>query len=158
MRKKKINIPPQVQIAIGIAVLGGVGYGIYAIIKGIKNAEAKRKAAEQLALLQGEIQQLATVPGQGPSYPLSQYDTWANNLYMAMDSSWYNPFSWGTTEDLIIQTFQKLNNNADYLKLTTAFGTKDGYTLTEWLVDELSQSYIDQLNSILSQKGIIYKI
>jgi len=157
-RKQALNIPPAVQIGLSVAVLGGAAYGIYAIITAIKEAEAKRKAAAQLALLQGEITQLSTVPGQGPSYPLSQYNTWANNLYMAMNSTWYDPTSWGTGEDTIIQIFEKLNNNADYLKLTEAYGTKDGNSLSEWLVDELSQSYIDQINSILSRKGIIYRI
>jgi hypothetical protein len=156
--KQRLN--PTVQTAIygGLAI--GAAVGLYFAIDAIKKAAARRRAAQQLNNIQGELNALGSVSNQKPTLPLSQFDTLANTLYTAMASSWYNPFSWGTTETDIISVFQTINNNADYLALQKAFGVKDGYTLDQWLTDDLSDSpdVKAQINSILTSKGIIYRI
>ena len=88
----------------------------------------------------------------------------ANNLFNAMDG-------YGTDEDAIILAFSKINSDADFDAVNTAFGTKtissgtgniffSDFTgnLSQCLVDELSEYYIDQINSDLANRGISRRI
>lgn len=150
-RKQSIQgLDYRVQIALGLALLGGVGYGVYTIVNAIRRAEARRKAQEEAEKLKGEIQALQTTTGQSQSYPESQYTTMADTLYYAMAG-------WGTDEESIFSTFGTLVNNVDFLKLQTAFGSRDGYSLTEWLRGDLSSDDIRKINSLLTDRGIIYR-
>jgi hypothetical protein len=98
-----------------------------------------------------------------PTYPNSQYFAWANKLEQSM-------FDVGTDEDAIYDVFSKLKNNGDFIKLKQAFGVRE-YTggfvpgflspdlsLDGWLQQELDSSEILQLNNILKNKGIIYRV
>ena len=50
-----------------------------------------------------------------------------------------------------------MNNNTDVLKLVQAFGSPDGYTLSDWLTSELAQADIQiYVNGPLRSKGITY--
>lgn len=92
------------------------------------------------------------------SYPLSNYNIWADTLQAAM-------FDAGTNESAIFSIFRKLKNPRDLLQLVKAFGTrayysfgwKQGdYNLAQWFNEELSESEIDEINSILKSNNIIY--
>jgi hypothetical protein len=117
----------------------------------------KSTAQQEQDALQNESSNAGT-----PSYPNSQYFAWANQLETAM-------FDWGTDEAAIFNIFEQLNNNADFLKLKQAFGTRNysggivpfiygSYTLDEWFAEELNQTDIATINSILASKGIIYRV
>ena len=84
------------------------------------------------------------------TYPLSYYPLWANELYEAMDGA-------GTNEDVIFKIFGKLQTKHDVLQLITAFGVKEDETLTQWLVDDLSDDDRATLNRLLSDKNINYQ-
>lgn len=66
-------------------------------------------------------------------------------------------FLWGTDEDEIFAVFNQMRNGADVRRLVYLYGTnKDGNTLSEELHDELSSSDINQVNTILANRGINY--
>lgn len=120
----------------------------------------KGSAAQEANLLNQESQNAGT-----KTYPDSQYFAFANRLEQAM-------FDWGTDEAAILDVFNQLKNNADYLALKSAFGVRD-YTggivpyiplispklsLEGWLQEELSSSYINEINTMLYNKGITYRV
>lgn len=110
----------------------------------------------------GQLTQEAAQAGSA-TYPNSQFYAWANVLEEAM-------FDLGTDEDSIFYVFSQLNNNADFLKLKQAFGTRaysggalpvwfnEDLTLEGWLTQELDSAERQQINSILANKGITYRI
>jgi hypothetical protein len=114
---------------------------------------------------QQEANELATETANAgnPTYNNSQFFAFANRLEQAM-------FDIGTDEDAIFSVFNSLNNNADFLALKSAFGVRnytggfvpgflsDDLTLDGWLAQELDSSEIAELNKILSNKGITYRI
>lgn len=98
-----------------------------------------------------------------PTYSPSQFYAFANRLEQAM-------FDIGTDEDSIYSVFRSLNNNADFLALKAAFGIRnytggyvpgflsDDLSLDGWLAQELTSSETAEVNKILSNKGISYRI
>ena len=110
----------------------------------------------------GELTQEAAQAGSA-TYPNSQFYAWATVLEEAM-------FDLGTDEDSIIYVFSQLRNNADFLKLKQAFGTRaysggalpvwfnEDLTLEGWLTQELSSDERQEVNSILASRGITYRI
>jgi hypothetical protein len=78
---------------------------------------------------------------------------------------------YGTNEDDIIFAFSKIHSDADFDAVWNAFGTRtissgtgnifvSDYTgdLAGCLNDELSASYIDQINQTLIQNGVSRRI
>lgn len=111
-----------------------------------------------------EAQALQTEASQGQAtYPNSQFLAWANRLEQAM-------FDVGTDEDAIFEIFSQLRNNTDFLTLKAAFGVRnytggflpgmvsDDLSLDGWIQQELDSSERAELNNILSQRGITYRI
>ena len=97
------------------------------------------------------------------SYPLSQYDAWANKLEQAF-------FDWGTNETSIYEVFRNLKNNNDFLQLKKAFGIRQ-YTggilpgilsgklnLDGFIEQELNSSEQKYINGILASKSITYRV
>jgi predicted PurR-regulated permease PerM len=78
-----------------------------------------------------------------------QINTLADKLHTAMSGM-------GTDEDAIFAVFNSLNTRSDLLQLIKTFGYRDGETLQEWLVDDLSTSDISHINSILASRNINY--
>lgn len=140
--------PKQKQMLIGAALLA-VGLLILRKPTGAK--------AEQAAT-QRDLQKAGK-----PTYTDTQYQLAANRLEQAM-------FDVGTDEAAIFAIFQALKNNADFLKLNQAFGSRTysgGFlpaflnsklTLVQWLQEELSTSDLNKLNQILRQAGITYTL
>ncbi len=133
-------------------VLGGAGIlAIYLLFFRRKKSEV----LEEQALTQ-------EASGGSTSYPDSQFYAWANRLEQAM-------FDVGTDEDAIFDIFGSLRNNSDFLKLKQAFGIRnytggfvpgflsDDLSLDGWIAQELDGSEINEINSILSRKGITYR-
>jgi hypothetical protein len=149
----KFNIKPQYRPYI----IGGVAaIVIYYLLFKRKNLIKRQEIQTGQELATSELTEAAT-------YPPSQYSTWANQLETAMEDV-------GTDEDTIKSIFKNLQNNTDYLKLYTAFGSREysgGWTpdmfgedwdLGQWLVEELDSSEITEINNDLSSKGITYRI
>jgi hypothetical protein len=84
------------------------------------------------------------------SYPLSYYGIWAEDVYNAVEGM-------GTNEQAVFDIFKKLKNKDDVLQLITAFGIKDGETLSQWIIGDLGDDDKATLNRLLSDKNIDYQ-
>lgn len=84
----------------------------------------------------------------------------ADDIFNAMDG-------YGTNEQDIVDSFKKLRTNDDFNALVQAFGTRTissgagnifqsdfNGNLRECLYDELSDSWIEQINNVLRNNGI----
>jgi hypothetical protein len=103
-------------------------------------------------------QQVLQMQGVQLSYPRSWYETKANELFYAMDSQWYNPFSWGTSDTRVYDIYEQLKNDLDFLELYNAFGVRDGYDLKAWIDGDMNQGEKDQINAILATAGITKRV
>lgn len=176
------ELPPW---ARGVVVVGGL-FVIYlagnAIYRKMKQAKISKDSREGLRNSENEKRQLQN-SGMRASYSPSQYTSWANAIQQAFDGC--DPagtLSWGADSPLgvasfwsnsgfkVATIFAQLKNNLDYLSLTTAWGVRT-YDACGWFTgdvedvdfsraisDELSAREISNLNQILKNKGITYKI
>jgi len=138
-------------------IIGGLAViVIYFLFRRKNLLPTKAEAATTSELITEQATTAAT-------YPNSQYQTWANQLETAMDDLF-------TDNDTVFAVFKNLKNNTDYLKLFQAFGTRkytggvlpgwanDSWDLGQWIVEEMPQDKIDQINRDLASKGITYRI
>jgi hypothetical protein len=77
---------------------------------------------------------------------------------------------YGTDENQIVTTWGFLKNNADYLAVVKAFGTREISsgswnpeanfigTLPSALANELDYSYLALLNKMMQNRGITYRL
>lgn len=143
----KLSLPTQIIIA---------GGGTLFVIWGYNQIKKSLGGFKDRLNIQQDILQYQ-FSGQKPSYQDSQYKILADKLRQSMDSTWYDPTSYGTDEEQIRGVFSKMNNNLDVLKLVQSFGNPDGYSLSDWLTSELSQLDIQiYVNAPLKAKGITY--
>jgi hypothetical protein len=84
------------------------------------------------------------------SYPLSYYGIWAADIYNAVEGM-------GTNEQAIFDVFKKMKNKDDVLQLMTAFGVKEGETLSQWVIGDLGDDDKATINRLLSDKNINYQ-
>jgi hypothetical protein len=147
------DTPQWAKGVIAVAAIGA-GYLIYRSVK--KKADEKAGIKPLSSSLPANINtDIQTEAKKNPlSYPLSQYDEWANSLYSAM-------FRSGTDEEPIYRIMGYMKNNADVLQLIKAFGVrKAGWgqsfvgngTLNEWLSDELDTTELGIVNKTLAAK------
>ena len=139
-----------------ILVLGGLGVGGYFLWKlfggggppGASNTTSTQQAA---ADLQTSIKQ-----GQALTYPLSQYQSWAQEIWQAMSIVPAN-----TNSADIIGIFMQMQNVSDVLELITAFGTESNllgsYTLPTAIQGLMEPTDVATINSDLQNAGINYQ-
>jgi hypothetical protein len=110
------DTPQWAKGVIAVAAIGA-GYLIYRSVK--KKADEKAGIKPLSSSLPANINtDIQTEAKKNPlSYPLSQYDEWANSLYSAM-------FRSGTDEEPIYRIMGYMKNNADVLQLIKAFGVR----------------------------------
>lgn len=156
------DAPPIGKILIILAVL----VICYLIFKGLKKAFKSQTTSENTVdTASDELKQLAEA-GEKPNYSASQYNTWAEALYTAMESV---NGGFGTDEDAIKQVFSYMQNKADVLQLIKTFGIRpyeddkllmfniNDYNLNEWLSAELSASEkAEYVNNVLKSRNINY--
>ena len=142
----------------GIVAIGAVGYVIY---KEIKKREADKGNKAENTAANSELADLLR-RGIKPSYQKSQYASYANSLWEAMDG-------YGTDSDLIMRIIANMKNDADFLALSSAYGIRTVSsgagnpepdlkgTLSAALASELSNSKIKDINASMAKKGITYK-
>lgn len=176
------ELPPW---AKGVVIVGGL-FVVYlagnAILRKLKDAKTARDAKDAVRNSEAEKRRLQS-QGVRPSYPSSQYNTWANSIQQAFDGcdptgqlSWGadSPLGavsfWSTSGFKVAKIFAELKNDLDYLSLTTAWGIRT-YDACGWFTgdvkdvdlakaisDELTAREISNLNEILRKKGIKYKV
>lgn len=164
------NQPDWAKGVINVVVVGGVafaGYSIYRNAQKRKEIEAANQAAEYAT---DELGRLAA-RGIRPTYLNSEFELMAGALVQAMNGC-------GTDEEMILDVFRKMRNDADVLKLITVFGVRFyqpcaasqplsylrwmwddqsfGGGIGEWLSYDLSSGYIEDINDILRSRGITY--
>lgn len=112
-----------------------------------RTARGYIQRAGQISETIGE-QAVLTSQGMKKSYTNSQYNGFADDLYIAMKGI-------GTDEDMIGNVMSKMQNDLDVIALNNAYGIRDGYDLKTWLRNDLSPSDMNRyVNNILRQKGI----
>lgn len=123
------------------------------------------KAGDSAQLGTEADQKLAALAAQGiyPTDDSSTYESYSSIIVEATDDC-------GTDEQAIYDVFSALQNEADVWALVKRFGVRQikscfsgnyfgntPYNLPQIIVEELSSSERNTLNSILAQKGITYR-
>jgi len=138
-------------------IIGGVVIGAILARRQFNVWRQKLAAARANAAMQQDTLVL-TGQGQRLTHPATQYFIYADALYTAMNSDWYNPFSAGTDETSIMEVMADMKSDLDVMELIKAFGKKDGYSLGDWLTDELSSSYKEfYVNEPLRRNGVKFQ-
>jgi hypothetical protein len=152
-----------------LMTVGGLAIGGYLIYQLFKYKPTPDQKAT-LADAQKMLDILHFQHGIDPSLPVVQYTSFATEIKTAVDDC-------GTDEETIFRVFNSLNNEADIYLLIVKYGVK-AYTgcfqfegprptdilldvvhrvLPETIIEELSDTDIQKINSILSDKGIQYR-
>ncbi len=138
------KIGTMVILGAGLFILWKNGKKIYQTFQDYLD---QKELSEELDKLSGA--------GINPTYIESQYKIFADGIWTALDSTWYNPLTWGTREENIRGIMSQMNNEADVIKLISAFGMREGLTLAESFHDDMSDAYIQEyVNEPLQAKGI----
>ena len=156
---------PKVNIkAKDLALYGGVALGLFVLAKKFGVFSKKTSAVirkDQQKELEEDIKKQERK--SSPSYSDSQFNDFADKIYNAMFCSIFICAD-GTDEKAIYAVLRRLNNNLDWLKLKEAFGfrriefTTRNAGLVESLNADLSSRQINEVNKILQQQGISYKV
>lgn len=155
------QLPPW---AKGTIIVGG-GVVIFLIGDSIWNAvkQAKQNSAN-LVTASDAVNTLNQLSAQGenPTYPDTQFQSWANSLVAAMSGC-------ATDTDAIETIFSSLNNDADVYKLIAIYGsqtisgctlifiplsTSKTFSLPAAITQYVPASERTTLNGILAAKGI----
>jgi len=147
------------KIAIIIGALIGV-YIIYRITKGVIKEKGNMSEVQEAY---NELDKLNQNPVSAQKITTFQAEQYANIIFTAVNG-------WQTDEIAIAKVFYRLNNNADFLAISKAFGIRkisSGYlnpepdyraTLTEALTIDLDAEEKKKLNAILIKKKLKYRI
>lgn len=155
------DMPSWAKGIIGIALLGGIAIVSYKVYKKIKQIELLKGSKQENNEASKELDKVIASGGK-LSYPTSQYSTYANIIWSAMDG-------YGTDTDAVMRVFANLKTNADFLALNKAFGVRtissgafnpsSDYkgSLSGAMVSELPNYKLRDINTSMSKKGITYK-
>jgi len=140
-----------------IIVAGYIAYRVVkSVVKTTPQREEEQAGSNELDLLNQNSDTKQKITKQ-------QAQSYANVLWTAMDG-------YGTDENAIYGVFYRLSNNADYLALSNAYGTRTvssgrlnpepNYrgTMSGALHSELDNEIVKKINAILTRKKITYKI
>jgi len=140
-------------IWIGIACVVAI---ILAIIYGPKLWKWATRSAEvaNMAVMAAQVNK------GNLSYPLNQFNVYADQLFQAMDGN-------GTDEEAIYAIFRAMNNADDLSQLIVTYGTREitdplpwnpnkNMTLAAALRDELDSEELKTVNMIIAGKAIKY--
>ena len=146
------------QWAKGVIALAAIGGG-YLLFRAVKKKADEAKGIKPSASSELPVNISTDIKEQAKktplSYPLSVYDTYAQDLYGAM----YRAM---TEEDTIYRIMGYMKNDADVLQLIKAFGVRKAGagqmfagngTLNEFFSDELDSTDIGIINKTLASKN-----
>jgi len=146
------------QWAKGVIALAAIGGG-YLLFRAVKKKADEAKGIKPSASSELPSNISSDIKEQAKktplSYPLSVYDTYAQDLYGAM-------YRLGTDEDTIYRIMGYMKNDADVLQLIKAFGVRKAGagqmfagngTLNEFFSDELDSTDIGIINKTLASKN-----
>jgi hypothetical protein len=146
------------QWAKGVIALAAIGGG-YLLFRAVKKKADEAKGIKPSASSELPSNISSDIKEQAKktplSYPLSVYDTYAQDLYGAM-------YRFGTEESTIFRIMGYMKNDADVLQLIKAFGVRKAGagqmfagngTLNEFFSDELDSTDIGIINKTLASKN-----
>lgn len=166
------ELPPWAKGVTGVAGLAIVYFTGRGIYNGIDKLVQAKKQGMAVDAAKKDITSLSS-QGVNPSFPDSQYKLWADKIQAQFDGC---DWSVGGTAvgmltasgQVLYDTLSQFKNDADFLKLQTAWGVRTYAACMSWFVkdktltldgavsDELSTSEIDKLNNKLKDLGINY--
>lgn len=147
----------KVIIGLGIAITLIVAYKMYQ--KYTKEAPNRQEGKEGI----NELEALNKNPSTRQKITRQQALAFANTLFTAMDG-------YGTDEWAIMGVFYKIANDADFLAVSNAYGTRElssgawnpepnfKGTMTGSLHNELDTTWTKKINDVLKSKKISYRI
>jgi hypothetical protein len=146
------------QWAKGVIALAAIGGG-YLLFRAVKKKADEAKGIKPSASSELPVNISTDIKEQAKktplSYPLSVYETYAQDLYGAM-------YRFGTEESTIFRIMGYMKNDADVLQLIKAFGVRKAGagqmfagngTLNEFFSDELDSTDIGIINKTLASKN-----
>ena len=157
--KKKFNdLNPTVK---KVVLIGAGGVTVFLLLKYLLKAKPTPEQANELAAYKNRLTELASRYGIIPSYGDPYYNSWAAEILKSFDDC-------GTDESAVYRVFDKMNNEADVIKLILAYGvgsfkgcfTQGSYfgnihmTLSESLTSDMTNAEVGRVNDILSSHGI----
>ena len=136
-----------------LAILGGVGYGIYKLIKNLNKIDDKLSDNKEEKTLKEQ--------GQKNWYSASQYKDIADDFYSnSLDT--YNPFDRGN-EDALYKLAGQIKSDLDVIEIRKAFGeVRCSYTLNYMGLSAFVNCMYDAdeiktANNILASKKINFR-
>ena len=168
----------------GIIAVGGLA-AIYFGVRGFLN-KIKKDAAmgDVIKTQQNQEQELQDNIDNGvtPTYPMSQFTQWADELQNQFDGCDFSPRlpfdpnqfepvigNWSGSGQKLATIVLEFKNDSDFLALSTAWGPARTYDQCLWgtgdftgnlaqsVTDELAQNEINALNNYLASKNIKYR-
>lgn len=139
--------------AKGVAVIIVIGIIAFVVYKFYKNFKPKTQEQRDLE----KDQDTFVEQGQKPSFPRSQYKSFADVIHS-------ENLSFNTDEEKIYGIFKQMKNDLDITLLVEAFGerrpqfTLNNVGLVAFLNEDLSKSEIEEINKILIAKNIKFRI
>jgi hypothetical protein len=140
---------------VGVLAIGGVGFAIY---KGVKKAIEKAKEGKEGREAKDELAEAAQ-QGIQPTISNAEAESKVSSLMSAADDCDF----WGQGATQIIAVIKTLKNKADYLLVSSKFGTKTWKdcgsgnvtgSLTTLLVEELDSGQMQEVRQHLSSIGV----
>lgn len=149
------GLPPWAKGVATLAILGGVGFGIYKLVKNINTIDDKLGENKEEKVLKQQ--------GQKNWYSKSEYEQIAKDLYFNGIDTW-NPFDRGN-EDALYKFAGMMKSDLDVLAVRQAWGT-DKYRcsntinympLAAWINCMYDTEEVEQANKILASKKITFR-
>jgi hypothetical protein len=170
--------------AKGVVAVGGLAAVYFGVRSFLNKLKADANMKDQLATQQSQENQLQDNIDNGirPTYDVSQYRQWADELQSQFDGCDWVPkvplipanflglTNWSGSGSKVGAILFHLKNDSDFLSLSTSWGASRTYdqcgyftgdfsgNLAQAITDELDQEEINALNNYLLSKGITYKL
>lgn len=146
-----------------IVMLVGGAIGLVVLYKALSGFVSNQNGRQEVQGASDELDRLNQSPATRQKMSRYQAEQTANSIFTAMDG-------YTTYEDAIYVAFRQIKNNADFLAVTMAFGTRtisSGQwsivndmkgTMTQCLQDELDSDERAKVNAILKARNIRFRI
>jgi len=153
------ELPTWAKGVVALIVVGGAGVIIYTIYKKVSNITGNKDDRQQLNAEKDELKNMKPPP----TISKGQAEAMANAIFVAFDG-------YASDESSVYTQFEKVKNNADWLMLSQAYGTREissgkfnpepNYTgtLIGACNSELDASERAKANAILRKNGVTYTI
>ena len=163
--------------AKGILAVGGVAIGYFAVrgfLNKIKEDASQQDLIQTQQNQESELQNLIS-NNVKPTFSQSQYNLWADSIQQqfsgcdfSLSVAWLSSYAMSTSGAFLGNIIMQLKNDADFLSLSTAWGTSRTYDQCGWgtgnfsgnlaqaVRDELDNDEIKNINKELGKKGIKY--